>query len=138
MLLLVVLAPLIRVGRRVFLRRRPRPSPQPGTRWLPLTTQVAAGLWVLLLIAVSIISVVIGGDDAMPPTSAWDKYFVLLNIVTALAIGFSLAAVVSAIRIWRDTALRKISMLKYSLVAIACLFLSWFSVHWHLLGPVRI
>ena len=120
------------------MRRRPRPSPQPGTRWLPLTTQVAAGLWVLLLIAVSIISVVIGGDDAMPPTSAWDKYFVLLNIVTALAIGFSLAAVVSAIRIWRDTALRKISMLKYSLVAIACLFLSWFSVHWHLLGPVRI
>ena len=137
-LLLVVLAPLIRLGRRVFLRRRPRPSPQPGTRWLPLTTQVAAGLWVLLLIAIGIISVVFGGDDAMPPTSAWDKYFVLVNIVTVLAIGFSLAAVSSAIRIWRDTGLRKISMLKYSVVAIACLFLFWFSLHWHLLGPVRI
>jgi hypothetical protein len=137
-LLLVVLAPVIRAGRRMLLRRRPRPSPQPGTHWLPLTTQVAAGLWVVLLTAIAIICIVVGGPDAMPPTSAWDKYFVLINIITAVALGFSLAAVFSAIRIWRHTTLRKISMLKYSVVALACAFLSWFSLHWHLLGPVRI
>jgi hypothetical protein len=81
---------------------------------------------------------VVNGPDSMPPTSAWDKYFVLINIMTAMAIGFSLVAVFSAIRIWRHTTLRKISMLKYSLVAIACVILSWFSIHWNLLGPVRI
>jgi hypothetical protein len=137
-LLLAVLAPVIRVSRRIILRRRPRPSPQPGTHWLPRTTQVAAGLWVVLLATIGIIAAVVNGPDSMPPTSAWDKYFVLINIMTAMAIGFSLVAVFSAIRIWRHTTLRKISMLKYSLVAIACVILSWFSIHWNLLDPVRI
>ncbi len=41
-LLAVVVAPVIRVARRMFLGHRPLPSPQPGTRWLPWTTQVAA------------------------------------------------------------------------------------------------
>ncbi len=74
----------------------------------------------------------------MPPTSAWDKYFVLLNILTAVAIAFSLAPVISAIRIWRVATLRKISMVKYSLVAMASVVLCWFAIHWHILGPVKI
>ena len=53
-LMLVVLAPLIRVGRKLILRHRPLLAPQPGTRWLPLTTQVAAGLWVVLLVTLGI------------------------------------------------------------------------------------
>jgi len=137
-LILVVLAPLIRLGRKLILRRRPPLAPQPGTHWLPLTTQVAAGVWVVLLVTLGICMSVLGGEDAMPATSAWDKYFVLLNIVTAVAIAFSLAPVISAIRIWGHATLRKISMLKYSLVAIACLVLCWFAIHWHILGPVRI
>ncbi len=32
----------------------------------------------------------LGGDDAMPPTSSWDKYFVVTNFVAALALGLSL------------------------------------------------
>jgi hypothetical protein len=74
----------------------------------------------------------------MPPTYAWDKYFVLLNILTAVAVAFSPAPVISAIRIWRDTTLRKISMVKYSVVAVACVVVCWFAIHWHILGPVRI
>ncbi len=137
-LILVVLAPLIRLARKLILRRRPLLAPQPGTRWLPLTTQVAAGLWVVLLVTLGICVVVLGGEDAMPPTSAWDKYFVLLNILTAVAIAFSLAPVISAIRIWRVATLRKISMVKYSLVAMASVVLCWFAIHWHILGPVKI
>jgi hypothetical protein len=34
--------------------------------------------------------------------------------------------------------LRRTTMAKYSLVATACVMLSWFAMHWHLLGPVRI
>jgi CubicO group peptidase (beta-lactamase class C family) len=137
-LILVVLAPLIRLGRRLILRRRPPLEPRPGTHWLPLTTQLAAGLWVVLLVALGICVLVLGGEDTMPPTTAWDKYFVLLNVLTAVAIALSLGPVISAIRICRDPALRKISMVKYSLVGLACVVLCWFAIHWHILGPVKI
>jgi CubicO group peptidase (beta-lactamase class C family) len=137
-LVLVVVAPFIRLGRKVILHRRSSPAPQPGTRWLPLTTQVAAGLWVVLLLAVGICLIIVGGEDAMPPTSAWDKYFVLVNVVTAGAMVFSVGPIVSAIRIWGHRTLRQITMIKYSVVAVACLVLCWFALHWHLLGPVRV
>jgi CubicO group peptidase (beta-lactamase class C family) len=137
-LLAVVVAPLIRVVRRMFPGHRPLPSPQPGTRWLPWTTQVAAVVWVILFAALGSALVVLGGDDAMPPTSAWDKYLVLTNLVTALALGLSFLAVFSAVRVWSRTSLRRITRVKYSIVAAACLILSWFAIHWHLLGPVRI
>jgi hypothetical protein len=122
----------------VLLGKRPRPSPQPGTRWLPLTIQVASGVWLVLLSVVGVLLVVVGGDDTMPPTSGWDKYFFLLNVATAVAIALSLPAVLSAINIWRRTGMRRITKVKYSVVAIACLILCWFAVHWHLLGPVRV
>jgi multisubunit Na+/H+ antiporter MnhE subunit len=95
-------------------------------------------VWVILFTTLGSLVVVLGGDDAMPPTSAWDKYFVLTNFATALALGLSLFAVFSAVRVRGRTGLRRITMVKYSLVAAACLMLSWFAIHWHLLGPVRI
>jgi CubicO group peptidase (beta-lactamase class C family) len=137
-LLAVVVAPLIRQGRRVFMGHRPLPAPQPGTRWLPWTTQVGSLVWIILFSALGIGLVTLGSSDAMPPTSAWDKYLVLMNFVTALALGLSLWAVFSAIRAWSRTGLRRITRVKYSLVAVACLMLSWFSIHWHFIGPVRI
>jgi CubicO group peptidase (beta-lactamase class C family) len=136
-LLAVVVAPLIRVARRMFPGHRPLPSPQPGTRWLPWTTQVAAVVWVILFAALGSALAVLGGDDAMPPTSAWDKYLELTNLVTALALGFSFLVVFSGGRVWSRTGLRRITRVKYSVVAVACLILSWFAIHWHLLGPVR-
>jgi CubicO group peptidase (beta-lactamase class C family) len=133
----VILAPVIRQTRRWFLSRRPPLSPQSGTQWLPQITQVAALAWVILFAALGAALVTVGGDDSMPPTSAWVKYFVVIDFVTTLAIGLSLFAVYSAIRTWGHAKLRRITKVKYAVVAIACLFLSWFSLHWHLLGPVR-
>jgi CubicO group peptidase (beta-lactamase class C family) len=137
-LLAVVVAPVIRQGRRVFMGHRPLPAPQPGTRWLPWTTQVASLIWIILFSGLGLALVTLGDSDAMPPTAAWDKYLVLMNFVTALALGFSLLVFFSAIRAWSRTGLRRITRVKYSLVAVSCLILSWFSIHWHLLGPVRI
>ena len=137
-LLAVVVAPLIRQGRRVFMGHRPPPAPQPGTRWLPWTTQVASLVWIILFSGLGIALVTFGDSDAMPPTSAWDKYLVLMNLVTALALGLSLFAIFSAIRAWSRAGLRRITRVKYVLVAAACLMLSWFSIHWHFIGPVRI
>ncbi len=136
-LLAVILAPVIRQVRRMFLRHRPLPSPQPGTQWLPRVTQAAALVWILMFAAVCTALMTLGGDDSMPPISSWDKYFVLLNFVTALALGLSLIVFFSAIRTWSRATLRFITKTKYAVVAIACLFLSWFAIHWHLLGPVR-
>jgi hypothetical protein len=134
----VILAPVIRQARRVFPGHRPTPSPQPGTQWLPRTTQVASLVWVILFAALGAVLVALSGNDAMPPTSAWDKYLVLMNFVTALALGLSLFVVFSAIRTWSRVKLRQITRVKYAVVAIACFFLSWVSLHWHLLGPVRL
>ena len=136
-LLAVILAPVVRQARRMFLSHRPMPSPQPGTQWLPGTTQVAALVWVILFAALGGALIALGGDDTMPPTSAWDKYFVLMNFVTVFALGLSLFVVFSAVRTWGRVKLRRITRVKFAVVAIACMYLSWFSLHWHLLGPVR-
>jgi CubicO group peptidase (beta-lactamase class C family) len=136
-LLAVILAPVVRQARRMFLGHRPLPSPQPGTQWLPRTTQVAALVWVILFAVLGTGLIALGGDDAMPPTSAWDKYFVLMNFVTVFALGLSLFVIFSAMRTWGRVKLRQITRVKYSVVAIACAYLSWFSLHWHLVGPVR-
>ncbi|HZD47964.1 MAG TPA: hypothetical protein VE178_04395, partial [Silvibacterium sp.] len=134
-LLLVVLAVILRIGRRIFLRKRPRPAPQPGTRWLPFVTKLAAWVWVGMLTSIFVFFAA-AGDDLNPPTPAWDKWFYLVNFVTALALVFSLFAIISGIRVWRRPELRRITKLKFSLVALACLVLSWFAIHWNIIGPV--
>ena len=133
-LLAVVLAALSRTIRRLFIRNRPKPAPRPGTRWLPRTSQFAAWIWVLLISTIFILFTVLG-DDSAPPTRAWDKYLYLVNAVTAIAIFFSALAIVSCLFLWLRTDLRKITKVKFSLVALACLFLSWFAIHWNIIGP---
>jgi len=134
-LALVVLASLIRTWRRLFQRRRPRPAPQPGTRWLTAAPRSAAFLWVLFIGALFGYFMA-KGDNLMPPTPAWFKWFVLVNFVAMLAIIVSTLAVIAGIKSWgRD--LRVITRIKFSLVALACAFLSWFAVHWHIIGPTH-
>ena len=134
-LVLVVLASFLRVGKRIFMRRRERPAPQPGTVWISATSRIAAFLWVALLGAILIFAA-IEGDDLMPPTPEWCKWFVLINWVTAVTLFFSLFAIVSGIRVWWRRNLRIITRIKFSLVGLSCLILSWFAIHWNLIGPV--
>ena len=133
----VVLASISRFGRRVFLRKRPKPAPQPGTLWIGLAAQCAAWVW-LLLITVTIGFFAATSDTLMPPTYAWDKYFMMMNVVVALAMLLSLFAAVSGLRVWRRPNLRAITKVKFSLVGLACVVLCWFSIHWHLIGSVRV
>ncbi len=79
-LALVILASLIRTWRRLFQRQRPRPEPQPGTIWLTTAPRLAAFLWVIFL-GVLIGYFAIKGDDLMPPTPAWFKWFVAENVL---------------------------------------------------------
>ncbi len=134
-LVLVILASLIRTWRRLFQRRRPRPEPQPGTIWLTTAPQLAAFVWVIL-IGVLIGYFAIKGDDLMPPTPAWFKWFVAENVVALLAIMISTIAFIAGIDAW-SRKVRVITKIKFSFVALACAFLSWFAIHWHIIGPTN-
>jgi CubicO group peptidase (beta-lactamase class C family) len=135
-LLLVVLATLVRLGRRIFLRKRPRLELQPGTLRLTFAPRFAAFVWCILLGTI-IGCLMAAGNDLMPPTPDWFKWFVLINWATGVALFFSLFAGVAGIRVWWRSPLRWISKVKFSLTALACLILSWIAVHWNLIGPAH-
>jgi CubicO group peptidase (beta-lactamase class C family) len=133
---MVVAASLLRLGRRIFLSKRPRLKEQPGTLRLTAGPQLSAFAWIILVVGTAILMARLDSDTLLP-TRALDKYFVLMNLVTGAAIFFSIFAILAGWRIWRRSELRTISKVKFSLVAAACLFLTWFSVHWHLIGPAH-
>jgi CubicO group peptidase (beta-lactamase class C family) len=130
----VILGSLFRVGRRLLFKKRPKPAPLPGTVWLPLTSRIAAWLWLALLGGIFAF-IATTGDDIAPPTEAWDKYLYLVNAVTTVAILFSLFAIGSGMVVWFRSGLRRITQIKFSLVALACLVLSWLAIHWNVVGP---
>jgi len=133
---LVAAASLLRLGRRIFLRRRPRLQPQPGTRWLSPGPRLAAFCWTVLAIVVAGFMIWSNADDAMPPSPEWAVGFLLLNWAVGLCLLMSVFAIVAGIRIWQRSELRLITRVKFSLVAASCAFLAWFAIHWKLLGPV--
>jgi hypothetical protein len=135
-LALVVLSALVRLGRRIFLSKRPRLEPRPGTLRLTIGPRMAAFVWCILLGTIATYMIA-AGDDIMPPTPEWFKWFVLMNWAAGVALFFSFFAVLSGIRVWRRSPLRWISKVKFTLVGLACLILSWIAVHWNLIGPAH-
>ncbi len=133
---LVLLATLVRLGRRIFLRRRPKLVPQQGTIWLTFFPRSAAILWILFGGSLEVFFRVTG-DDLMPPTPEWYQWFAVINWVTGFALLLSLFGVLSGIRIWWRPHTRWITKVKFTLVALACVILSWCAVHYHLIGPAR-
>jgi CubicO group peptidase (beta-lactamase class C family) len=133
---LVLLATLIRLGRRIFLRRRPKLVPQQGTLWLTFFPRWAAILWALFGGSLEVFFRVTG-DDLMPPTPEWYQWFTVINWVTGFALLLSLSGLLSSILIWWRPHTRWITKVKFTLVALACVVLSWCAVHYHLIGPAR-
>jgi hypothetical protein len=135
-LILVIVASLVRVGRRILLSKRPAFQPQTGTLRLTLAPRLSAIAWIALVIGTAVLMSRLE-NESMLPSRGVDKYFVMMNLVTGLAIFFSLSAILGSLLVWRRSEIRVISKLKFLLVAFACLFLTWFSVHWHLIGPAH-
>ena len=134
-LALVVLASLIRTWRRLFQRRRPQPAPLPGTIWLSAAPRAAAFVWVAFT-CVLLGFFLVKGDDLMPPTPEWLKWFLLINFIAMIAIVISTLAVIAGVDSW-SREFRVITKIKFSLVALACAFLSWFAINWHINGPAH-
>jgi len=135
-LVLVVLATLIRLGRWIFLHKRPRLTPRQGTIWLTFAPRAAAFCWCILFGAIAGF-LIASGNDLMPPTPAWFKWFVVVNWATGVALFFSLFAALASIRIWLRPSLRWITKVKFTLTGLACLVLCWLAVHWNLIGPAH-
>ncbi|MGH9742381.1 MAG: hypothetical protein ACRD51_08520, partial [Candidatus Acidiferrum sp.] len=135
-LLLVVLASLIRLGRRLFFTKRPALKSQPGTLWLTFGPRLAAFTWIIVGIWLAALATNLQ-DAVLPSFPVIERYFWLITVFSVLAAFFSIFAVIAGIRIWRRADTRVISRLKFSLVAAACLFLTWYSIHWNLIGPIH-
>lgn len=135
-LLLVVTASLVRLGRRLFFGKRPALKPQPGTLWLTVGPRLAAFAWITVAIWLAALAGTLQNQD-LPSFPAIERYFSLISWFTGLAIFFSTFALVSGVLIWRRADLRFISRLKFSLVAAACVLPTWFSIHWNLIGPIH-
>ena len=131
-----VAAYLLRFGRRIFLSKRPPLKQQPGSVRLTLGSKLSATAWIVLTIGTGVLVSRLE-NETMLPTRALDKYFVMMNLVTGAAILLSCFAAFAGLRVWRRSDIRLISKLKFSLVAAACVFLTWFSVHWHLIGAAH-
>jgi CubicO group peptidase (beta-lactamase class C family) len=135
-LLFVVLASLVRLGRKLFFRDRPPFKAQPGTLWISIGPRLAAFTWTIVGIWFAALAAHLQSAD-LPAFPAIVPYFWLINWFAVLAVFFSIFALVAGIRIWRRADVRTISRLKFSLVAAACVFLTWYSLHWNLIGPVH-
>lgn len=133
-ILAVILALLVRYFRHLLFPNRPRWEPLSGTLRLSFAPRAAALAWTVLLVYLGVLVGVMMNPDAVPD-HRYDKYFLICNVLTAIAIFLSIFAIIAGIRIWRREDVRPISRVKFSLVALACLFLTWFSIHWHLIGP---
>ena len=135
-LLLAVLASLIRLGRRIFFRKRLAWQPQPGTIRLSFAPRVAAFLWIIVGIWMVLLARALQADG-LPSFPQIERYFWWITWFSVIAAIASIFAVISGIRIWNRADLREITKVKFSLVALACIFLAWYSIHWNLIGPIH-
>src|ERR1700674_135872 len=135
-LLLPLVASLVRFVRRRAFRRRPRFEPQSGTLYLTAGPRLACLAWLIVGGIVGAIVIHFSSDTALAPTPAFDKVLVLQNFFAAIAILLSVSAVYSGLAIWFRE-IRIITQTKFSLVALSCLFLIFFALHWHILGPAH-
>jgi CubicO group peptidase (beta-lactamase class C family) len=131
----VSVAALVRLARR-YVFRSSEPIPRPGTLPLGAISKATAAYWVIVFATLAVLLAVEGGDDAAAPTPAWDKYLFIGDVLCAIAVGLSILAALSAIRVWQRAA-RPISRVKFTLVGMAGLFLSWFVLHWNVIGPIH-
>jgi CubicO group peptidase (beta-lactamase class C family) len=135
-LLPVVIASLVRLGRRLSFRNRAPLKPQPGTLWITIGPRLAAFFWIVVAIWLAALATTLQ-NETLPAFPVIQRYFSLITWFSALAALFSIFALLAGVRIWRRADVRTISRVKFSLVAAACAFLTWYSIHWNLIGPIH-
>lgn len=132
-MLLLVVAAIVRVWRRIFLRKRARLAPQPGTAWVTRPMQIAGFVLLILLIDMAcLVSHVsdISSFYQIGHLAPWLRVEVFLAILTFVALISAFISSVNALR----RRLRFITRIKYALVLFSCVYLGWFLLYFHLMG----
>jgi CubicO group peptidase (beta-lactamase class C family) len=126
---------LQRLARR-YIVRSSQPMAPPNRIALGALPTATIIYWLLLLGALAALFSRFD-DDSLPPSSSWDKLFLVGDILFVVAVILSVFTVLSAARIWRRPSTSRVSQLKFTLVALACVYFSWFACHWHLITPIH-
>jgi CubicO group peptidase (beta-lactamase class C family) len=126
---------LLRLARR-YVFRSSQPIAPAGRIALSAMAKTATIYWVLLLSALAVFFSQFD-DDALPPSSSWDKVFLVGDVLLVIAVILSVLVALSAARIWSRPATGRLSQIKFTVVALACTYFSWFAIHWHLITPIH-
>lgn len=135
--LCVAIAPLVRLFRRIFLRRRERLAPQPGTRWVTFAMQMAC-VGILAVVAQSLIMIAGAADITnFYQVGHLDRSFIVQNVLTVLAFVLIVFGWISAAFAVRKP-LRIITRVKFALVSLAGVAFVWFALTFHFIGNAHV
>jgi CubicO group peptidase (beta-lactamase class C family) len=132
-MLLLVFAALVRTGRRIFLRKRAKLAPQPGTRWATFSMQLAGFALLALLIYIAVMASrlsEITNFYQIGHLDPWLRVEVMLATILFITL---VCAFLSGLRVLRHP-LRWITRVKFTIVTLSCLYLGWFVLFFHLMG----
>jgi len=136
-MLLLVIAALLRTARRIFLHRRAKLAPQPGTAWATAAMQVAAFATIALLAYIAGMMSRLSEITSfyqIGHLDPWLRIEVTLAIIVFVTLIFAFFSGLRAIR----RPLRLITRLKFAFVTFSCVYLGWFLLFFHLIGsPTR-
>ena len=135
-ILAACIAPIIRLFRRVFQSNRVAVAPQPGTIWLTRPLQLAALACLVVIAYIIFLLTHFSEISNFYQIGHLDSYFVLQNVLTFIALLAIVAGVISGIKTLRKQ-LRFITKLKFALVTLSCLYLSWFFIYFHFIGSAH-
>jgi len=120
---------------RFIQRKRLAPDELPLRRLRAV--QASAGLlWIAIAIVLLVFAGKVSGPAVFPPSDAFDTVFLIVNLVVGLAILLSLWSVVTTVRTWRHLPKGLWLRFRMATVALAVLFVIWFSFYWKLIGPI--
>jgi CubicO group peptidase (beta-lactamase class C family) len=132
-MLLLVIAALIRTGRRIFLHKRAKLAPQAGTAWATFSMQLAGFALLALLIYIAVLASHVSEITTfyqIGHLDPWLRFEVALAVLVFLTLIFAFLSGVRAMR----RPVRWITRLKFTIVALSCLYLGWFLFFFHLMG----
>jgi CubicO group peptidase (beta-lactamase class C family) len=132
-MLLLVIAALVRTWRRLFLHKRAKLAPQPGTAWATFSMQLAGFALLALLIYIAVLVSQVSEVTnfyQIGHLDPWLRFEVVLAVIVFITLIF---AFLSALRVMRRP-LRWITRLKFTIVTLSCLYLGWFLIFFHLMA----
>lgn len=117
--------------------RAPDNAPeQEAARRLRAVQLPASVLWIAITIALVIFSAKVNGPATFPPAHAFDMVFLAIDIVAGMAMLLSAWSVIRTVRAWRFLPTGFWLRFRMAAIALASLFVIWFSFYWKLIGPV--